>query len=114
MYQLTCDVKTVDHVSSRVVEWSSGLVSEQPEYIKVDEIEIALKKCYTLKDWKEIKTVILLKQIIHSIDINFADFSVMESALKIPWIQRIRQNSGAKWKFLPEHLLSHLGGYSFC
>lgn len=41
------------------------------------------------------------------------DFGIMESALKISWIQRIRQNSGAKWKVLPEHLLSHLGGCSF-
>ena len=41
------------------------------------------------------------------------DFSIVESALKISWIQRIRQNSGAKWKVLPEHLLRHLGGCSF-
>ena len=32
------------------------------------------------------------------------DFSTME---------RIHQNSGAKWKVLPEHLISHLGGCSF-
>ena len=41
------------------------------------------------------------------------DFGIMESALKISWAQRIRQNSGAKWKVLPEHLLGHLGDCSF-
>ena len=45
--------------------------------------------------------------------LKMVDFGIMESALKISWVQRIRQNSGAKWKVLPEHLLGHLGGCSF-
>ena len=32
------------------------------------------------------------------------DFSIME---------KLHQNAGAKWKVLPEHLISHLGGCSF-
>ena len=45
--------------------------------------------------------------------LKMVDFGIMESALKTSWIQRIHQKSGAKWKILPEYLLSHLGGCSF-
>ena len=41
------------------------------------------------------------------------DFGIMEIALKLAWIQRIQQNSDAGWKAIPEHLLSHLGGFAF-
>ena len=40
-------------------------------------------------------------------------FGLMEIALKIAWIQRIRQNSEAAWKVIPEYALSHLGGFAF-
>ena len=37
----------------------------------------------------------------------------MEIALKIAWIQRIRQSSDASWKVIPEYALSHLGDFAF-
>ena len=45
--------------------------------------------------------------------LKMIDFGLMEIALKIAWIQRIRQNSDAAWKVIPEYALSHLGGFAF-
>ena len=45
--------------------------------------------------------------------LKMVDFGLMEIALKIAWIQRIRQNSDAAWKVIPEYALSHLGGFAF-
>ena len=41
------------------------------------------------------------------------DFEVMNMALKIVWIKRIRQNSYSSWKTLTEHFFRDQGGLSF-
>ena len=45
--------------------------------------------------------------------LKMIDFGLMAIALKITWIQRIRQTSDAAWKVIPEYALSHLGGFAF-
>ena len=41
------------------------------------------------------------------------DLGIMEIALKVAWIRRIRQDSDAAWKVIPENAVSHLGGFDF-
>ena len=41
------------------------------------------------------------------------DFEIMEKALKIAWVNRIKDESGASWKIIPEQALTRYGGLSF-
>ena len=41
------------------------------------------------------------------------DFQTMETALKIAWVNRIRQNCHSSWKILIEHFFRQYGGFSF-
>ena len=41
------------------------------------------------------------------------DFEIMEKALKIAWVNRIKDESGASWKIIPEQILTLYGGLSF-
>ena len=41
------------------------------------------------------------------------DFEIMEKALKIAWVNRIKDESGASWKIIPEQALTQYGGLSF-
>ena len=41
------------------------------------------------------------------------DFEIMEKALKIAWVNRIKEESGASWKIIPEQALTQYGGLSF-
>ena len=41
------------------------------------------------------------------------DFSIMEKALKIAWINRIQNESSASWKIIPNYILRHHGNLAF-
>ena len=41
------------------------------------------------------------------------DFQTMETALKIAWVNRIRQNCHFSWRILIEHFFRQYGGFSF-
>ena len=41
------------------------------------------------------------------------DFEIMEKALKIAWINRIKDERDASWKIIPEQALIQYGGLSF-
>ena len=41
------------------------------------------------------------------------DFEIMEKALKIAWVNRIKDESGASWKIIPGQILTQYGGLSF-
>ena len=41
------------------------------------------------------------------------DFSIMEKALKIAWINRVQNESSASWKIIPNYLLRHHGNLAF-
>ena len=41
------------------------------------------------------------------------DFEIMEKALQIAWVNRIKDESGASWKIIPEQILTQYGGLSF-
>ena len=41
------------------------------------------------------------------------DFEIMEKALKIAWLDRIKDESGASWTIIPEQALTQYGGLSF-
>ena len=41
------------------------------------------------------------------------DFEIMEKALKIAWVNRIKDESDASWKIIPEQALTQYGGLSF-
>lgn len=41
------------------------------------------------------------------------DFEIMEKALKIAWVNRIKDESGTSWKIILEQALTQYGGLSF-
>ena len=41
------------------------------------------------------------------------DFSIMEKALKIAWINRVQNESSASWKIIPNYRLRHNGNLAF-
>ena len=41
------------------------------------------------------------------------DFSIMEKALKIAWINRVQNESSASWKIIPSYLLRHHRNLAF-
>ena len=45
--------------------------------------------------------------------LKMIDFQTMETALKIAWVNRIRQNCHSSWKILIEHFFRQYGGFSF-
>ena len=45
--------------------------------------------------------------------LKMVDLGIMEIALKVAWIRRIRQDSDAAWKVIPEDAVGHLGGFDF-
>ena len=45
--------------------------------------------------------------------LKMVDLGIMEIALKVAWIRRIRQDSDAAWKVIPENAVGHLGGFDF-
>ena len=45
--------------------------------------------------------------------LKMCDFSIMEKALKIAWINRVQNESSASWKIIPNYLLRHHGNLAF-
>ena len=45
--------------------------------------------------------------------LKMMDFEIMEKALKIAWINRIKDDCDASWKIIPEQALIQYGGLSF-
>ena len=45
--------------------------------------------------------------------LKMVDLGIVEIALKVAWIRRIRQDSDAAWKVIPENAVGHLGGFDF-
>ena len=45
--------------------------------------------------------------------LNTCDFTIMEKALKIAWINRIQNQPPASWKIIPNYILQHHGNLSF-
>ena len=41
------------------------------------------------------------------------DFEIMEKALKLAWIERLKTHNDASWKAIPEFCTSQYGGISF-
>ena len=41
------------------------------------------------------------------------DFSIMEKALKIAWVDRIRDQTSASWKVIPDHGIRENGNLAF-
>ena len=41
------------------------------------------------------------------------DFEIMEKALKLAWIERLKSHNEASWKLIPEFCTRHYGGISF-
>ena len=46
--------------------------------------------------------------------LKMCDFSIMEKALKIAWINRVQNESSASWKIIPNYLLRHHGNLASC
>ena len=46
-------------------------------------------------------------------DLQMCDFSLMEKALKIAWVNRVQNKSSASWKIIPNYLLRHHGNLAF-
>jgi len=45
--------------------------------------------------------------------LKMCDFSIMEKALKIAWINRVQNESSASWKIIPNYPLRHHGNLVF-
>ena len=45
--------------------------------------------------------------------LKMMDFEIMEKALQIAWVNRIKDESSASWKIIPEQILTQYGGLSF-
>ena len=45
--------------------------------------------------------------------LKMTDFNIMNKALKVAWIPRIKSENEASWKIIPEATLEKQGGFSF-